>query len=120
MIKLEALKKQFKKAVLRLEEALNQEKNDFMRDSCIQRFEFTFDLCWKLLKVILEEDHGVICHSPKNCIREAYQQKLINYDDFWLKIVEMRNQTSHMYKEEVASQVYKELPKVLSYFKKID
>ena len=39
---------QFQKAVVRLEEVLKKEKNDFIRDSAIKRFELAFDLSWKV------------------------------------------------------------------------
>ena len=35
------------KALLRLDEALKQPENDFVRDAAIQRFEFCFELAWK-------------------------------------------------------------------------
>jgi hypothetical protein len=50
MTKLDALKNQYQKAVKRLDEILKEEKSDIVRDSAIKRFEFTFDLSWKLLK----------------------------------------------------------------------
>jgi len=99
MTKLEALKSQFQKAVSRLEEVLKQDKNEFIRDSAIQRFEFTFDLSWKLIKAFIEDEHGIICASPKNCFREAYKLNIIKYDDFWIEMTNMRNQTVHTYKE---------------------
>ena len=37
-------------ALTRLEGALAQPVNEFVRDSAIQRFEFTFELFWKSLK----------------------------------------------------------------------
>lgn len=119
MTKLESLLEDFEKATQRLEEVLRQEKNEFIRDSAIQRFEFTFDLCWKTVKSFLEETHGVICASPKKCFREAYKQGLIDYDDFWIELTNLRNQTSHMYKEELADEIFGILPKTLGYFKKI-
>ena len=37
----------FVKAVTRLEEACAQEENSFIRDSVIQRFEFSWEMAWK-------------------------------------------------------------------------
>jgi len=41
----------FKKAYLELNEITNiNEKSEITRDAAIQRFEFTFELCWKTLR----------------------------------------------------------------------
>ncbi len=40
----------FQKAVNRLNDALSYEKTEMNRDATIQRFEFCFELSWKLLK----------------------------------------------------------------------
>jgi len=119
MSKLEAILKQFQKAVNRLDEVLKQEKNEFIRDAAIQRFEFTFDLSWKVIKAFLEENKGVICNSPKGCFREAYKQEIIEYDDFWTEMTDYRNKTAHIYKEELAEEIYAILPRTLSYFQKL-
>ena len=89
------------------------EKNDVVRDSAIQRFEFTFDLAWKTVKTYLGGQKGVVCDSPKDCIREAYAQGLIAYDDAWLAMTDMRNETVHTYNEEVAEKIYARLPDAL-------
>ena len=115
MTKQEAQLAQFTKALARLNEALAAPKSDIVRDSAIQRFEFTIDMGWKLVKTCLEEKYGVICHAPKECFREAYKQKILAYDEFWLELVDMRNQTSHTYKEELAQSVYERLPKAAEY-----
>lgn len=44
MTKLAATIKQFETALMRLKEALAVEKTDIVRDSAIQRFQFTLDL----------------------------------------------------------------------------
>jgi len=119
MTKFQSLLKDLERSILRLEEVLKQEKNDFIRDSAIQRFELTFDLAWKTIKAFLEEYHSLTCTSPKTCFKEAYRQGLIDYDEFWLDIVEYRNKTVHTYQEELAEQVYEVLPKILSYFQKL-
>jgi hypothetical protein len=41
------------KAYLALEKAAQQPYNEFIQDSVIQRFEFTFELLWKTLKQAL-------------------------------------------------------------------
>ena len=119
MSKYTAIKNQFEKALIKLEKALNASKNEFVRDSAIQRFEFTLDLSWKMLKAYIEETKGVICHSPKDCFREAYRQKIIQYDDRWIHLVDLRNETVHTYNEDLAEMIYKELPAALILFKSL-
>lgn len=115
--KYDAVKEQFQKALQRLEDVLRQEKNEYIRDSAIKRFEFTFDLSWKFLKEFLEKDRGVICASPKGCFREAYRQGLLEYDDFWIEMTDMRNQTVHTYREETAEEIFNKLPAALEHFR---
>jgi len=43
MSKFQAFKKQYQKAVKRLDEILKKRKNKIVRDSAIKRFEITFD-----------------------------------------------------------------------------
>ena len=115
MTKQEAQLEHFKKALARLNEALAAPQSDIVRDSAIQRFEFTIDMAWKLVKTCLEEKYGIVCQAPKECFREAYKQKLLAYDEFWLELIDMRNQTSHTYKEEIARSVFERLPKTAEY-----
>ena len=119
MTKFEAIYKQFKNAIERFDEVLKKEKDAFMRDSAIKRFEFCFDLSWKLIKAFLEEKKGIICNSPKGCFREAYKQGFIEYDDFWIEMTDMRNQTSHTYNEENADTIYNQLPQTLCRFQEL-
>jgi nucleotidyltransferase substrate binding protein, HI0074 family len=116
-MKLEKLTKDLERILLKLEEVLSLEKSEINRDSAIKRFEIAFDIAWKTLKTYLEEKYGIICKSPKGCIREAFTQGLIEYNDYWLKIVDLRNSTAYIYSEYMADEVYEELPKVLVYLK---
>lgn len=119
MTKLKAQIDQFKKAVQRLEEALEEEKNVLARDSAILRFQMSFDLCWKLIKTFLREQHEIECNSPLTCFREAYQQKLIENDDFWMTMPKMRNAIVHTYEEALAEDLYAKLPNVLKLFQQL-
>jgi nucleotidyltransferase substrate binding protein (TIGR01987 family) len=117
MTKFESLLDDFEKVLTKLDEVLKLEKTEINRDSAIQRFEIAVDLAWKTLKTYLEEYKGIICRSPKGCFREAFSQGIIDYDDYWIKIIDFRNQTSHLYSENLADKIYDELPKVLEYLK---
>lgn len=93
---------EFKKAVVRLDEAIQQPKNDFLRDSVIQRFEFCVELAWKTTKKIM----GSNTAAPKDIVREMAQSDYIENVDIWLKSIEMKNLSSHTYKEDLAEAVY--------------
>lgn len=116
MDKLEAIISQYKSALSKLKEVLDMPYSEVIRDSAIQRFEFTLDLSWKSLKAYLEKNHGIICRSPKDCFRQAYQVGIIDYDNYWIKLVDLRNLTSHTYKEEFAIEVFNELHKAKESF----
>ncbi len=119
MTKSEITIKQFEKAVKRLDEVLAVPETDIIRDSAIQRFEFTLDISWKMLKALLEEEKGIICVSPKECFREAYRQSIINYAEDWIEFVNMRNETVHTYDEDNAERIYGQLPNALLHFKEL-
>lgn len=110
---------ELQKAIKKLSEALAQPKNEFIRDSTIQRFEFCIELAWKTSKKIM----GTSTSAPKDVIREMAQNNYIQNIDVWLKAIDMRNLSSHTYKEELAEQVYAfaeqfypELSKLILYF----
>jgi len=115
MTKLEANTKQLTKVVSRLKEVLEQPKDEIVRDSAIKRFELAMDVAWKTLKTYLEERDGIVVHSPTNTIKEAYKQGYIEYDNKWLEFVKMRNETAHIYKEDMSEEVYSKLPDVLTH-----
>lgn len=102
----------FERAVQRLAAALAQPKNEFIRDSAIQRFEFTYELAWKTIKRFLAYQ-GLEVRSPREAIRGAFEQGLIPDDPAWLAMIELRNLTSHTYDEKVAERIYAELPGIL-------
>ncbi len=93
---------EFQRAVLRLEEATLQPKDDFIRDSVIQRFEFSVELAWKTTKRIM----GTSTAAPKDVIREMAQSGYIKNVERWLLAIDMRNLSSHTYKEDLAERVY--------------
>lgn len=68
------------------------------REGVIQRFEFTFELSWQLLKDRLEYDGALISPvTPRNVIREAASTGLVNDGQIWEEMIEDRNRMSHRF-----------------------
>lgn len=100
----------YHKALNRLEIALTKtlDEDDLYLDATIQRFEFTFELAWKLMKAVLEYE-GIEATSPRSSIREAWKQHLIGDAEKWLDMQVKRNLSSHTYNEETAQDIYRHI-----------
>jgi nucleotidyltransferase substrate binding protein (TIGR01987 family) len=92
-----------------LARALEQPLNEFTRDAAIQRFEYTFELSWKMIRRCLVQELG-FSESPGMTRRELFRlaadQKLIQDPEAWFQFQEDRNRTAHMYSENIAKQVH--------------
>jgi nucleotidyltransferase substrate binding protein (TIGR01987 family) len=111
---LEKLKRKLedaKKAIVTLEEILMEKYSKIVRDATIQRFEYTFEVAWKLLKEYLYHKEGIVCNSPKSCFREAFSVGLLNEEEtvLFIQMTDDRNLTSHTYDEEIAENLYKKI-----------
>jgi nucleotidyltransferase substrate binding protein (TIGR01987 family) len=99
----------FNRAVGQLELAYGQEpENDLARDGCIQRFEYTFELAWKMMRrhFALEDAEGTDRMTKKDLFREAAKQGLIDDPLPWFGFLEARNTTSHVYDADKAELVF--------------
>lgn len=110
------------KATNSLEKAIKEyERTDseYVRDSCIQRFEYTYELSWKTIKRFLEETvpnpADIDLMSFQELIREANEKGLLLTDWETWKLYRMyRGTTSHAYDEDKANEIYNELPGFLN------
>ena len=107
------------KALKTLKEALvvydRDPNNDIVRDSCIQRFEYSYGLSTKMLRRYLEitsdEKEVIDTVSFPDVIRMAAEKGLLrNSWDVWEKFRKARNQTSHTYDAKIAAEVMAVLP----------
>ena len=94
----------YKNALNRLREGVLRfdEEDDMLRDGLIQRFEFTFELAWKTLKALFEDEGLIGLNSPKMVLKEAFSAGLIEDEELWLSILKDRNLTCHIYNEAAA------------------
>ena len=95
----------FEKSLQRLKEALAQPEDDFIRDSVIQRFEFTFEMAWKVMYRWLRARGNDIDEEAAAVIPEAFSKRLIVDESGWGRMRKFRNKTSHTYDESKAIEV---------------
>ena len=100
----------FSSALKSLKEAVKEAETDLEIDGAIQRFEFTFELCWKTIKRFLELE-GLICKSPRGCLKEAYQLRLIKEEKIWLNMIEDRNNSTHVYDKITSREIFGRIKK---------
>lgn len=97
---------ELKKALNRLKEALAVPKTDIVRDSVIQRFEFTVELSWKVLQRYLRSSGVIDPLTPKNVFREGAKLGIVKDPQAWTRFLDARNLSNHTYKESLAEEVY--------------
>jgi len=109
--KINQLSDDLSRALKRLSEACRLSgRQTIVVDAVIQRFEFSFELSWKLMKEVLAYD-GIDALSPRAVIKEGFRTKLINDGDAWIDMLEDRNKTSHIYDEKQANDIYVKIKK---------
>ena len=95
------------KAILR---AAGEPADEEIRDAVIQRFEYSYELCWRMIKRRVEMDAPVPAEidalSFNALMREAGERGLIQDVSRWLVYREQRNTTSHTYDAIKAQSVY--------------
>ena len=97
----------YQKTLERLDESLEKQNPDqFIYDSVIKRFEFTYELAWKLMKAFIEYKGGEDVRFARDVFREAYANGLVKDGEGWLQMMQGRNLSSHTYNEEAAREIY--------------
>ncbi len=92
--------------------------DDIYLDLVVKRFEFTFEMSWKVIKRYLDFT-GIGCLNPRTCFKEAFSQGLIEEEDTWLDMIEMRNLSSHVYDEDEIKEILDRLDSYKRAFTKL-
>jgi nucleotidyltransferase substrate binding protein (TIGR01987 family) len=93
-------------ALALLEEVLAEPFSALVRDAAIHRFEYTFELSWKLLRRIAQVE-GQKAESPWQAIRAAAEAGLLQNVDLWFEMVECRNSVTMTFMPDISDQVFK-------------
>jgi nucleotidyltransferase substrate binding protein (TIGR01987 family) len=110
-------------AVARLREGLQRHQreptDEQLRDGLIQRFEYTYELCHRMLRRFVRQTAA----SPEEVDQMAFQDLIRTGNQLglllgdwpvWHRYRDLRAQTSHTYREETAQQVAETIPAFLA------
>ena len=109
----------YQKALARLSEAVNVlnecdnvgSEQDLLKEGLIQRFEYTHELAWKVMKDYLEYQGYVDIRGLRDAIRKSLELDILS-DRRWMATIEARNLTSHNYDDETADNIYHEIMEI--------
>ena len=101
------------KAIASLRAGLEEPATELAIDGVLHRFEFTFELAWKTIKDYLEYI-GIVekTGSPREVIRTAFENSIIEDGEEWIDMMLARNQLSHIYDKEMPRDIYLDIKNI--------
>lgn len=78
---------------------------DLLKEGLIQRFEYTHELAWKVMKDYAEYQGYTDIRGLRDAFRKAFEMGIIT-DKRWMESIADRNLTSHNYDDETAEAIY--------------
>ncbi|KHJ37330.1 nucleotidyltransferase substrate binding protein, family [Pedobacter glucosidilyticus] len=83
--------------------------NEMLREGLIQRFEYTHELAWNVMKDYAIYQGNSSVGGSRDASREAFQLQLIADGNVWMDMISSRNKTSHTYNEETAEEIFSKI-----------
>lgn len=104
------------KAYSLLEEAVQKHQSEGLSEleqqGLIQRFEFTHELAWNVLKDYFYYQGTTSINGSRDATREAFQNGLIQDGDQWMSMIISRNQSTHTYNQKTAQELVEKITQV--------
>lgn len=110
----------YRKALFKLSQAVSivsdwlyndGDVDDLLKEGLIQRFEYTHELAWKVMKDYAEYQGFTEIRGSRDAFRQALQMGIIDSPN-WMNSIADRNLTSHNYDEDVAEEIYETIVNV--------
>lgn len=115
----------YNKALSKLEESVNYINHNFLADESeldtedlgyvvdelikeglIQRFEYTHELAWNVMKDYAFFQGNSTVGGSRDATKEAYKLQIIENAETWMDMIQSRNKTSHTYNESIANEIF--------------
>ncbi|MGE0267563.1 MAG: HI0074 family nucleotidyltransferase substrate-binding subunit [Candidatus Omnitrophota bacterium] len=104
-------KRKLKEGFIKLQEGVDSARNELEKDGVIQRFEFTFELLWKSIKIYLGHQ-GITVKTPRESFKAAFKIGIIVKEQEFLDMLEDRNKTSHIYSKEESEKIFNRIKNI--------
>lgn len=88
------------------ENDLNDVLDEMIKEGLIQRFEYTHELAWNVMKDYAKYQGNFEVGGSRDATREAFQLNLVSDGKIWMDMIGSRNKTSHTYDEDIADEIY--------------
>ena len=103
----------FQKALERLMEIVAMAEiadlTEIEQEAMIQRFEYTQELSWNVIKDFYTHQGEVDIQGSKDAYRLAFSRGLITDGQLYMDMVKSRNRAAHTYNEETAEEVARDI-----------
>ena len=78
-------------------------------EGLIQRFEYCFELGWKLLQDVEKDLNGQGLGGPRAAIRWATAEGWVDDGEVWMSMLQSRNVTMHVYDRAMIQPVLQKI-----------
>ena len=83
-----------------------EEIDDLLEEGLIQRFEYTHELAWKVMKDYAQYQGYTNIQGSRDAFRKAFEMGIIE-NEAWMESINDRNLTSHNYDQETVTEILK-------------
>jgi len=80
--------------------------DELLEEGLIQRFEYTHELAWKVMKDYAEYQGYTDIQGSRDAFRKSLEMGIIE-DELWMESIKDRNLTSHNYDDTTAHNILK-------------
>jgi len=89
---------------------------EYIKDSCVKRFEYTYETAKKIMNKYLKKEFDKTEQdlTINNIFRQMYGLSLISSFENWVDYREKRNDTSHEYSQEKSGAIIEIIPRFLA------
>lgn len=80
--------------------------DELIKEGLIQRFEYTHELAWNVMKDYAFFQGNSTVGGSRDATREAFKLQIIDNADTWMDMIQSRNKTTHTYNEATANEIF--------------